>query len=995
MKLKILFILLTISLLINQRGLAQYFQLENLSTANGLPNNSIQDIFKDSKGSIWLGTNSGLCKYDGKNIRTYNSRHGLTSSKIWGITEDKYGILWLATYDNGIVSFDGESFIPLEINDTINKYFRVVNYSKKYDCLLFGADNGLFIKTPDTNIYFSNKSVGLKYFQIIDIHKADDEFYIYTYREEPSYIFNPANNTLRKYGKYKSRGFANIATALIYNGDTIIGYMRNYTAILKKNRVIKFENTGQVFDMCKGADNSVWLAGWDITLNGGSGGLFQIKNDSIKDFTNLYNIPTRAIWSLYYDSIQDVLFVGTNDKGLFIVKNKRFEYYTLADYKMQIKSMMWVKDKLWIAEKENLISLDTLDDVKLYDKNFFSKTNYNKKDTILQSFYDNPNSSITANYINIDSSGNMCFSSNAGLYKNVGGEFKYIRNTRLPFFFGDNKLYSVGWSQLYETNMDEIDSLIKHNYKKEHTPVDIHKIVKHKNTIWFLSWAKGLFANRGSKYYWFNAESKQTDNFIKDIAFDNSDNIYVAQNNGELLISEYKDDTLYVVKKLYCGKEIIGNVMNWLIINKHNKLFIGTDKGLNYINLNTKDSNWTFRFFNKKEGYYAYSSTTAVLDKNDAIWINTSEGVMKINSNDFDRKHNYPDVYISEIDIFNKKTDSLLNINNPKLTYNQNYITFHFHRNNYINADKDVFYYRLSSHSQQWIKANDKKVDFYNLQAGNYKFELKCKNINSGDTSNIIQYKFVIKKPWWNTIAFYILIVVVFVGAILIISRQKINRIKKQASETNRIQKRIAELEMKALQSQMNPHFVFNSLNAIQNFVLDGNIDQTLDYIAHFSILLRNTLDYSSRKHISISQEQEFLNHYIALEQMRFSNDGKAAFDYSFNVDEGIDISAEIIPPMLLQPIIENSIKHGEVHKVPNGKISVAIIKQGNSIHISITDNGIGRKKSTAKRNKNHQSKAMGIINDRLHILGKKKYAKMEIIDLEVGTRVELSLEVE
>jgi ligand-binding sensor domain-containing protein len=988
---KISFILLLYVLINANNTMAQTLMLEHLSTANGLPNNSIQDIYQDSKGCIWIGTNSGLCKYDGKNIRTFNSRDGLTSSRIWGITEDKRGLLWLATYDDGIVYFDGTKFTPLDISDTINKHFRVVNYSPKYDCLLFGADNGLFIKTADTSIYFSKQSVGLEYFQIIDIHAVGDEFYIYTFRKEPSYIFNPANNTLRKYGKYKSRGFANIASAIINNGDTIIGYMRNYTAILKKEKVIKFENTGQIFDICKGAGNSVWLAGWDITLNGGSGGLFQIKNDSIKDYTELYDIPTRAIWSLYYDSLQDVLFVGTNDKGLFIIKNKRFEYYKIAEYEIQIKSIMWVDDKLWIAEKENLISMDTLANISRYDKSVFRRIAYNNSDKKFKAFYNNPNSSLTVNYINIDSSGNMCFASNAGLYKRIGKDFRYVRNIRSPFYFTSDKLFAVGWSQYSEYDLKNNDILI-HNFRKEHTPVDIHKIVKHKNTIWFLSWARGLFAKEEGKYYWFNANSKQTDSEIKDITFDNSDNIFIAQNNGELLIFNYYKDSLYPIKKLYCGKEITGNVMNWIIINKHNQLFIGTDKGLNYINLNMKDTNWTFRFFNEKEGYSSYNSTTAVLDKNDAIWLNTSYGVMKINPNDFDRKHNYPDIYISEIDILNNKTDSLLNIKKPILAYNQNYITFHFHRNNYINADKDIFYYRLAPHAEQWIKANDNKVDFYNLQAGKYTFELKCKNINSGEESNIIHYNFRIKKPWWNTMLFYSLSITLLFGFWWFFTKRKINRIKRQATEINRVEKRIAELEMKALQSQMNPHFVFNSLNAIQNFVLDGDIDQTLNYIAHFSTLLRNTLDYSTKKYISIHQEQEFLEHYIALEQMRFSNDGNAAFEYSFEVAADVDVSSEVIPPMLLQPIIENSIKHGEIHKIKGGKVHVKISKGKGLLLISITDNGIGREKSIVKKNKNHHSKAMSIIVDRIQLLNKKKGAKMVIFDLEQGTRIEISL---
>ncbi|RUA25036.1 MAG: hypothetical protein DSY76_07060, partial [Bacteroidetes bacterium] len=181
MRKQILFSLLIILLsAVVKHASAQYYHLEHLSTKNVLPDNSIQDIFKDADGTIWLGTNGGLCKYNGADVKIYTTRDGLSKNWVWGITQDKHGMLWLATYGGGICSFDGKKFHTLALNDTISKHFRVANYSSKYDCLLFGSSHGLYIKTPDTVFYFDGSNLGIKRFQVIAIHKVGEEFFIYT-----------------------------------------------------------------------------------------------------------------------------------------------------------------------------------------------------------------------------------------------------------------------------------------------------------------------------------------------------------------------------------------------------------------------------------------------------------------------------------------------------------------------------------------------------------------------------------------------------------------------------------------------------------------------------------------------------------------------------------------------------------------------------------------------------------------------------------------------
>ena len=202
----------------------------------------------------------------------------------------------------------------------------------------------------------------------------------------------------------------------------------------------------------------------------------------------------------------------------------------------------------------------------------------------------------------------------------------------------------------------------------------------------------------------------------------------------------------------------MSNVIKWVIRNKKNQLFVGTDKGLNYLHLDSVKTNnkWDFAFFNKKEGYSAYESNYTAEDSDGNIIINTHNGFLKINTNQLLSKNSSKEVVINQLDLFYRKNDSLLNIDNPKLNYDENVLSFYFNKLNFINSDKDIYYYRLKPYSDKWqVNSGENKVNFYNLPNGEYTFQVKCKNINTGIYSNTASYSFVILKPWWNSILFY------------------------------------------------------------------------------------------------------------------------------------------------------------------------------------------------------------------------------------------------
>jgi tetratricopeptide (TPR) repeat protein len=200
--------------------------------------------------------------------------------------------------------------------------------------------------------------------------------------------------------------------------------------------------------------------------------------------------------------------------------------------------------------------------------------------------------------------------------------------------------------------------------------------------------------------------------------------------------------------------------------------------------------------------------------------------------------------------------------------------------------------------------------------------------------------------------------------------------------------------EMKALRAQMNPHFIFNSLNSISDYIAKNNIGAADEYLTKFAKLMRTILENSEQKEVSLASDLKALELYMQLESQRLSN----KFSYEIIIDEDVDPENTLIPPLILQPFVENSIWHGLAKKSGHGKIVIHIKREGEMVNCIVEDNGIGREKSTIQiatgSMKEKKSLGMKITSSRIDIINKTKKtnATINISDLEEGTRVEVKL---
>lgn len=284
------------------------------------------------------------------------------------------------------------------------------------------------------------------------------------------------------------------------------------------------------------------------------------------------------------------------------------------------------------------------------------------------------------------------------------------------------------------------------------------------------------------------------------------------------------------------------------------------------------------------------------------------------------------------------------------------------------------------------------------LPPGDYKFILKSSL--RGQENLLLNFDFQIAEVYYKRWWFYFMIISVIIGAMLFYfenDRKKQNRKTKILLKEQQLLQEASESELKALRSQMNPHFIFNSLNSIQNLVLKNNTERSYDYLVSFSKLVRSALIFSEAGRIKLNEEIEFLENYLKLEKLRFKDN----FNYVINVPKTNEL---YIPSLFIQPFVENSIVHGLFHKTGSKELLIDLSISQNKLLCVIEDNGIGRKKSLEikkRQLKKHDSFAVNALNRRIEILESQGYDNIgfSITDINrndeiVGTKVSLTLPI-
>jgi ligand-binding sensor domain-containing protein len=336
-----------------------------------------------------------------------------------------------------------------------------------------------------------------------------------------------------------------------------------------------------------------------------------------------------------------------------------------------------------------------------------------------------------------------------------------------------------------------------------------------------------------------------------------------------------------------------------------------------------------------------------------------------------------------------------------KLGHDENFISISFSARAHSMASGTRFRYRLSGFSDWNETVNERVANYTNVPSGDYVFELQAANNEGKWNENILQIPVHIATPWWQTWWFRLSMIILAIALVWSVYRYRVNLVKKKEQVKSQYEKKLANVEMSALLAQMNPHFLFNSLNSIDSYIIKNESKKASEYLNNFARLMRLILQNSRSNYITLKDELEALDLYLQMESLRFNN----RFAYAINTDESVEPSSTLIPPMLIQPYVENAIWHGLMHKKDGtpGKVSISISKKENNLYCIIEDNGIGREQAQAQKSVNRKkSMGMQITRDRMEMINKlyNTTTTMQIIDLAdengnaSGTRVELVIPV-
>ncbi|WP_462252123.1 ligand-binding sensor domain-containing protein [Ferruginibacter sp.] len=359
---------------------------------------------------------------------------------------------------------------------------------------------------------------------------------------------------------------------------------------------------------------------------------------------------------------------------------------------------------------------------------------------------------------------------------------------------------------------------------------------------------------------------------------------------------------------------------------------------------------------------------------------------------------NKPKIEITGFEILGKavSVDSLLYNNNPlRLSYKENFITIEFASLSFSGVLPTNYYYRLEGVDKNWVNGGTKRfANYTSLQPGEYIFEVKAEQGNN--TGAITSFKIIITPPLWKTTWFKILCALLITGIIYSIAKWRMNAVRNEAKNKMLFAKQMAEMEMKALRSQMNPHFIFNCINSIDALIQGNDKYSATVYLNKFAKLLRNILDTSKQNTVLFSKDVDTLKLYIELEELRHEN----KFKTTFNIDSELLNSDYKVPPLIVQPFAENAILHGLKNKEGNDGILIITIKKVNdTIQYTITDNGIGRKAAGEIMQNKESHHGMQISYDRIKLFNKEEHAAIQINDLynngkATGTEVTVNLNI-
>jgi len=872
------------------------------TTFDGLPSQVVYSVCQDNKGFIWFGTQNGLCRFDGTNFKTYTTDDGMPDNEVLQISEDKEGRLWLSLFNGGACYFKNEKFYWAGNDSSLAEITGIGNFVSYF---FPDNENGFYIYGGHRLFYLSYD---------LRIRKITDDFFF----GRAAAFCSPGDPAI----------FSDFIVSRLKGGTVIQSYDLND---LKKKFDIpyltRFMNRKLFLNHRESKELEIIFFDSSYKITSVHTSEFEYALENIFDLDDYTYMTTSSHVLLRYHK-NDVSFTRPE----IFLRGKTFGRI--------------IKDKengLWITsidagiyyiptEKAKIISTEA----GLYDEGIYSISEFNNQiyfsDSKGNVYSYNPFKKI----ISLFDGTTVC-----RVLKSVSdAKYQYFGTDRGLFMFEQRK----GNPGNFVSKMAVKDLILKDSsfyiasnggvyYLKTVSSVPDTIItgrktaicIDHSSGIWYGD-LNGLYCIKPEgEIIDYGNKNKLLRTRITGISLSVQNIIWVAtQAHG--LIGMYNDSVYFSIAK---QDGLSTNNLKSIYVTE-NIVCIATDKGVDLVKYNSDNLSFSIAHKDKIDGL-ADNDVNCVYLKNDTLYAGTAHGfcIVPLNEN---RPKIPPFIYITGLTVNNR--DTMFN-NDFELSYNKNYLVINYIAPSYASAGKIKYRYCLSE-KNEWVYTTNTQVSLPDMQPGNYRFEVQAENRAGIWSDKPAVISFSIKPPFWQKLSFLIFIIFVVIFIITAIYYYRIRRFKKEIELENKM----LLSEIKALRSQMNPHFIFNSLNSIQNFIFNNKKEDANEYLSQFSKLMRMILDNSQSNFVTVQDEVEFLKVYLKLEQLRLNN--KFNFRIRFSSEE--KINRLLIPSMILQPFAENAILHGFSQNKNDGQLNIDFMTNNGDLKVMITDNGIGIK---------------------------------------------------
>lgn len=970
---------------------------------DGLANNDVRDLTKDEQGYLWIATGNGLSKFDGNKFINFHTTDGLPGNMVWAVAHDEKNRIYAACYRSGLAILENNRVVKvlhIKGNDRIRKLY----YSKQHHLLFLGTDNGIYA-LQDTTFHLLSYPNSPAQSSILAILEHEGVIYFTDYTDISQknngglFRIDINDQEISKSKVTRIKGsFSGFALAAI-NQAIYVNFTGNIFQYLPKNKTISlFAQTDSLFltwAMAPYKGNKILMGGTHEAeyLSG-----IKILDSSTHGISNL---PTKSINSSVNNIIADepegLIWICT-ETGLKCMLESPLELIQNVD-KSSIIDIKHFNDSLFVLTTDNVWLYKDGKQKIIYDKNYL----FRKIKDSAEDYYNKVGINVDLNkkifknryyekdikLINFNSDGNRTY-----LVTFLGSisfpDLKYY----LPINSGNfisTEDKGVLWPAIYN-NLQYFPSIktsaICNEFSKNVLIRDIVKTIKKEKTIFLASTFNGLYVIKGNNILQLNSSNSKIDDMLADMDTDKNGEIWCASKTGNLFHIGIEDSLTILQTYNKDNSNIIGENYKWLKFSR-NHLYLGSNKGLNKIpvhQLRNPVIDSVF-FFNQNNGYDFISADSPECDTLGNIYIFNPNKIIKISDQNIQAPQRK--IVFNDVNIDNNSAQ-LGQLNNKTLSSNTKNIRVRFLILKYPNSKNVKYRYRINE--SEWNNGNE--ITLQSLKSGDYKVICEAQDI---ETSCVYSDSLVfqINKPFWLSGWFLSLFVLVLVGVIYKIIHSRFVIIAKRKDEKDKLNREIAELHIQSLQSQMNPHFVFNSLNSIQSYILSNKIMDAANYLSSLGKLIRINLEHISEEYISLTDEIKFLEEFINIEKLRFKEVLK------FTLTCAIDNTDHLfLPPMLIQPLIENSIKYrsnsGKVFK----SIQIEFELNQDLLITSVTDNGIGRDRSSVELNNDHKGMGLKLIYERLELLNKKNdTTKFQMIitdlfqdEIPSGTKVQITI---